>query len=178
MPALSPSLSRIRGWSCGDHGIFEVQAAGLLALMGFFDLFGTTLSGWLTDRFDPRKLLFFYYGLRGLSLIYLPYSDFSFVSLSVFAVFYGLDWIATVPPTVKLTAETFGARATLVFGWIFAAHQLGAGAAALAAGMVRTQFGSYALAFQGAGLLCVIAALAVLGGRRGKREIATAASPG
>src|SRR6266567_2376711 len=85
---------------CGDHGIFEVQAASLLALMGFFDLFGTTLSGWLTDRFDPRKLLFFYYGLRGLSLIYLPYSDFSFVSLSVFAVFYGLDWIATVPPTL------------------------------------------------------------------------------
>jgi MFS family permease len=108
---------------CGDHGIFEVQAASLLALMGFFDLFGTTLSGWLTDRFDPRKLLFFYYGLRGLSLIYLPYSDFSLVSLTVFAAFYGLDWIATVPPTVRIANETFGDKnAPLIFGWVVAGH--------------------------------------------------------
>ena len=103
---------------CSDHGIVEVQAASLLALMGFFDLFGTTFSGWLTDRFDPRKLLFFYYGLRGLALIYLPYSDFSLVGLSVFAVFYGLDWLATVPPTVRIANEAFGDKnAPLVF-WL------------------------------------------------------------
>ncbi|MGH8815577.1 MAG: MFS transporter, partial [Achromobacter pestifer] len=95
---------------CGDHGMIEVQAAGLLALMGIFDLVGTTASGWLTDRYDPRKLLFVYYALRGLSLIYLPYSDFSFFSLSIFAIFFGLDWIATVPPTLRLTTEAFGER--------------------------------------------------------------------
>ena len=97
---------------CGDHGMPEVQAAGLLALMGVFDLVGTTASGWLTDRYDPRKLLFVYYGLRGLSLIYLPYSDFSFYSLSIFAIFFGLDWIATVPPTLRLTTGP-SASATL-----------------------------------------------------------------
>src|SRR6267142_2412717 len=104
---------------CGDHGIAEMQAASLLALMGFFDLFGTTASGWLTDRIDPRKLLFVYYGARGLSLIYLPFSDFSLYSLSIFAVFYGLDWIATVPPTLRLTTDTVSEReAPVVFGWI------------------------------------------------------------
>ena len=109
----------------------QVQAAGLLALMGVFDLVGTTASGWLTDRYDPRKLLFVYYGLRGLSLIYLPYSDFSFYSLSIFAIFFGLDWIATVPPTLRLTTEAFGERdASIVFGWIVAGHQLGAASAA------------------------------------------------
>jgi predicted MFS family arabinose efflux permease len=87
---------------CGDMGINEIQAAGLLSLMGVFDLIGTTLSGWLTDRFDPRKLLFIYYGIRGLSLMYLPYSGFSATALIVFAIFYGLDWIATVPPTLRL----------------------------------------------------------------------------
>ncbi|RYE95094.1 MAG: MFS transporter, partial [Oxalobacteraceae bacterium] len=111
---------------CGDHGIAPVQAAGLLSLMGLFDLVGTTASGWLTDRYDPRKLLFVYYGVRGLSLLALPFLDFSASSLLLFSIFYGLDWIATVPPTVKLAADAFGpARATLVFGWIFAAHQLG-----------------------------------------------------
>ncbi|KAG1539652.1 hypothetical protein G6F50_014472 [Rhizopus delemar] len=92
---------------CGDHGMLEVQAAGLLAIMGIFDLVGTTASGWLTDRYDPRKLLFVYYALRGLSLIFLPYSDFSFYSLSIFAIFFGLDWIATVPPTLRLTTEAW-----------------------------------------------------------------------
>ncbi len=153
---------------CGDHGIFEVQAASLLALMGFFDLFGTTLSGWLTDRFDPRKLLFFYYGLRGLSLIYLPYSDFSFVSLSVFAVFYGLDWIATVPPTVRIANETFGDKnAPLIFGWVVAGHQLGAACAAFFAGFMRSTQGDYLQAFMIAGATGLVAAvLSLMIGRR------------
>jgi sugar phosphate permease len=162
---------------CADYSITATSAAGLLALMGIFDFFGTIASGWLSDRFNSRVLLFWYYGLRGLSLLYLPFSNFGSVELAVFAVFYGLDWIATVPPTVKLTAQTFGpARANLVFGWIFAAHQLGAGFAALMAGIVRTELGSYSLAFQGAGLLCVVAALAVLASNDRKRapEVATA----
>ena len=104
-----------------------VGAASILAVIGVFDFFGTILSGWLSDRYDNRWLLFFYYGLRGLSLIYLPFTDFSIVSLSLFAVFYGLDWVATVPPTVRLAADAFGPeRANVTFGWIFAAHQLGA----------------------------------------------------
>jgi predicted MFS family arabinose efflux permease len=162
---------------CGDHGIFEVQAASLLALMGFFDLFGTTLSGWLTDRFDPRKLLFFYYGLRGLSLIYLPYSDFSFVSLSVFAVFYGLDWIATVPPTVRIANEAFGDRnAPLIFGWVVAGHQLGAACAAFFAGFMRSSQGDYLQAFMIAGATGIVAAvLSLMIGRQPKQpQLATA----
>jgi len=153
---------------CSDHGIVEVQAASLLALMGFFDLFGTTFSGWLTDRFDPRKLLFFYYGLRGLSLIYLPYSDFSLVSLSVFAVFYGLDWLATVPPTVRIANEAFGDKnAPLVFGWVVAGHQLGAACAAFFAGFVRSAQGDYLQAFMIAGATGIVAAvLSLMIGRR------------
>jgi predicted MFS family arabinose efflux permease len=96
---------------CADYGIAAIDAAGLMAMMGVFDLIGTTGSGWLTDRFDPRKLLFVYYALRGLSLIYLPFTDFTFYGLSLFAVFYGLDRIATVPPTVRLTNAAFGDRA-------------------------------------------------------------------
>ncbi len=111
--------------------------------MGVFDLIGTTGSGWLTDRYDPRKLLFVYYGLRGLSLMALPFTDFSFYSLSIFAVFYGLDWIATVPPTVRLANEAFGERdAPIVFGWIAAGHQLGAATAAFGAGLVRASRGA------------------------------------
>jgi len=103
---------------CGDHRIAPV-AAGLLSMMGFFDLFGTTVSGWLMDRYDPRRLLFVHYGLRGLSPIALPFLDLGPVSLTVFAVFYGLNWIATVPPTVKLANGSFGERdAPIVFGWI------------------------------------------------------------
>jgi MFS family permease len=152
---------------CGDHGIAAVQAAGLLSLMGLFDLFGTTGSGWLTDRYDPRKLLFIYYGLRGLSLIALPFLDFSASSLTVFAVFYGLDWIATVPPTVKLASQTFGERdAPIIFGWVFVGHQLGAATAALGAGIIRTETGSYGPAFLIAGMFGVAAALAVVLWRR------------
>jgi sugar phosphate permease len=151
---------------CGDHGMRPVGAAGVLAVMGIFDFFGTVASGWLSDRFDNRRLLFWYYALRGLSLVYLPYANFTMGGLSVFAMFYGLDWIATVPPTIKLVADRFGReRAPLVFGWIFAGHQLGAAAAAYGAGFARTSMGTYAPAFFVAGGLCVLAAMAILGSR-------------
>ncbi|AEE67952.1 membrane transport protein [Bordetella pertussis] len=160
---------------CGDHGIAEVQAAGLLALMGIFDLVGTTASGWLTDRYDPRRLLFVYYSLRGLSLMYLPYSDFSFYSLSLFAIFFGLDWIATVPPTLRLTTEAFGDRdAPIVFGWIVAGHQLGAASAAWMGGVVRETTGSYLMAFVLAGSTGLIAAVIALMINRKPRPTALA----
>ena len=148
---------------CGDVGIAPTGAAGYLALLGAFDFIGTICSGWLSDRFDNRYLLLGYYGLRGLSLIYLPFSGFSLLTLTVFAVFYGLDWVATVPPTVKLTAQRFGAeKAGLVFGWVFAGHQLGAASAAFTAGAVRTGTSSYYPAILMAGILCLVAALLVL----------------
>jgi len=144
---------------CADFGIPQVEAASLLAAMGVFDFFGTIISGWLSDRYDNRYLLCWYYGLRGLSLLFLPFTDFSFYGLSLFAMFYGLDWIATVPPTVRLTAQRFGPeRANLVFGWIFAGHQLGAATAAFGAGLSRTLLLSYLPAFFAAGVLCIIAA--------------------
>jgi predicted MFS family arabinose efflux permease len=147
-----------------DHGMPEVQAASLLAVMGLCDLVGTTASGWLSDRFDNRVLLFGYYGLRGLSLLYLPYG---FVSeghgLSIFAIFYGLDWIATVPPTVALARQAFGAeKVGLVFGWVLASHQVGAALAASLAGFIRTSQGSYDRAFIIAGALCLATAIGVL----------------
>ncbi|MFG1317190.1 MFS transporter [Xanthobacter autotrophicus] len=147
---------------CGDYGMAAVTVAGMLAMIGIFDFIGTVGSGWLSDRFDSRWLLFWYYGLRGLSLLYLPFTDFSFYGLSLFAVFYGLDWVATVPPTVKLTADRFGERANLVFGWIFAGHQLGAAAAAYGAGFSRTFYQTYLPAFFVAGVLCIIAAAAIV----------------
>ncbi|MBZ9675461.1 MFS transporter [Mesorhizobium sp. ES1-1] len=144
---------------CGDMGIGEVQAAGLLSMMGIFDLIGTTLSGWLTDRYDPRKLLGVYYGIRGLSLIYLPYSGFSATSLIIFAVLYGLDWIATVPPTLRLANEAFGDRSgPIVFGWIVAGHQVGAATAAAFGGTMRELQGNYELAFLIAGMTAIAAA--------------------
>jgi MFS family permease len=148
---------------CLDFGIPQVQAASLLAAMGIFDFVGTIVSGWLSDRYDNRYLLFWYYGLRGLSLVFLPFTDFSFYGLSLFAMFYGLDWIATVPPTVRLTAQRFGPeRANLVFGWIFAGHQLGAATAAFGAGLSRTVLSSYLPAFFVAGALCLFASLITL----------------
>lgn len=145
---------------CGDRGIAPVQAAGLLSLMGLFDLVGTTASGWLTDRYDPKKLLFFYYGFRGLSLIALPFIDFSATSLTLFALIYGLDWVATVPPTLKLANQTFGeAEAPILFGWIALGHQIGAGIAAFGAGFIRSAWGSYTSAFLIAGLFGLLAAL-------------------
>ena len=148
---------------CADFGLPAVGAASVLAMMGVFDFIGTVASGWLSDRYDNRWLLFWYYGLRGLSLLYLPSTDFTFYGLSLFAVFYGLDWIATVPPTVKLTAERFGpARANLVFGWIFTGHQLGAGTAAFGAGLSRSALDTYLPAFYVAGAMCLVASLLVL----------------
>ncbi|ONG51793.1 MFS transporter [Pseudoroseomonas deserti] len=148
---------------CGDFGVAPVGAAGMLAVIGLFDLVGTVASGWLADRYDNRWLLFWFYGLRGLSLLYLPFTEFNLVALSLFAVFYGLDWIATVPPTVRLVAERFGAeRAGLVFGWVFAGHQLGAATAAFAAGGARSAFDTYLPALFVAGGFCLVAALMVL----------------
>jgi sugar phosphate permease len=148
---------------CADFGLPAVGAASVLAMMGIFDFIGTVGSGWLSDRYDNRLLLFWYYGLRGLSLMILPFTDFTFYGLSLFAVFYGLDWIATVPPTVKLTAQHFGReRANLVFGWVFTGHQIGAATAAFSAGLSRTMLATYLPAFFVAGALCLIAALLVL----------------
>ncbi|AVT12984.1 MFS transporter [Paracidovorax avenae] len=145
---------------CGDRGLSAVPAASVLAMMGAFDFVGTVLSGWLSDRHDNRKLLFWYYGLRGLSLFWLPHSEFTFYGLGLFAMFYGLDWIATVPPTVKLTAQHFGPeKVGLVFGWIFAAHQLGAATAAWGAGLTRTLLLTYTPALYGAGAACLAAAV-------------------
>ncbi|GAB3266624.1 MFS transporter [Chitinimonas naiadis] len=150
---------------CGDYGLTPVKGAGILAAMGIFDLFGTTLSGWLSDRYNARILLFWYYGLRGLALMYLPYAfgvEF-FFGLPLFALFYGLDWVATVPPTVKLTTDRFGSRdAPVVFGWIVAGHQLGAAFAALGAGLLRNSLGSYTVATMISGVLCLVSAVVVL----------------
>jgi predicted MFS family arabinose efflux permease len=158
---------------CSDHGLAATAAGGLLAIMGLFDLVGTTASGWLTDRVEPRKLLFAYYGLRGLSLIYLPFANFTFFGLSLFAVFYGLDWIATVPPTLAIATRTFGPKkAPILFGWISASHQVGAAAAAFLAGITRTATGSYLDAFVVAGTVAVIAAMLSLSIGSGQRRYA------
>lgn len=156
---------------CIDQGIPEVTAAGYLALMGLFDLIGTTASGWLTDRYDSRRLLFWYYALRGLSLMVLPAAfGYDAYGLTLFAVFYGLDWIATVPPTVRLAGESFGEEnAALMFGWIAVSHQLGAAAAAWSTGLLRTGTGDYLPAFVAAGALCLAAAGLSLFIGRGKR---------
>ncbi|MGO4889858.1 MFS transporter [Anaerobacillus sp. MEB173] len=147
------------------HGIPEVHAASLLAFMGLFNIIGTMLSGWLSDRFDNRWLLFWYYGLRGLSLLVLPlaFELNSYVLLIGFAVFYGLDWIATVPPTVRLASDYFGKeRGVTIYGWIFAAHQIGAGVAAFIGGYFYEIFHGYTITFLTAGVLCVIATLFVI----------------
>ena len=162
-----------------DHGMPEVTAASLLAFIGLFDVAGTMISGWLTDRLDSRWLLFWYYGLRGLSLLFLPYAfGVQYFGLFLFIVFYGLDWVATVPPTVALTADTFGRRNLgVVYGWVFASHQLGAAAAATAAGAVRTYFGDYQIAFMTSGLLCLLAAGLVIRISRARGPETVAAPP-
>jgi sugar phosphate permease len=150
--------------ACHDYGIPQMRSAQLLALMGIFDIVGTTASGWLTDRYSSRHLLFGYYTLRGLSLLYLPLTlQHGADGLGLFAMFYGLDWVATVPPTVRLTGEAFGRENTgVVYGWIGASHQLGASLAALGAGAIRTTAGDYRLAFWTAGALCLLAGVAFL----------------
>lgn len=169
--------------ACVDHGIPEVTGATLLAMMGIFDLAGTTLSGWLSDRLDNRMLLAWYYGLRGLSLVFLPHAlelgaeGAGYGAIALFAVFYGLDWVATVPPTVRLAARCFGEEnAPIMFGWIAAAHQAGAAMAAWGAGLIRVGSGSYMPAFLAAGALCLVASLMVafIGHRRPERHAAVA----
>jgi sugar phosphate permease len=163
---------------CADFGMPPVESASVLAMMGAFDFVGTILSGYLSDRLDNRWLLFWYYGLRGLSLLYLPSSTFTFYGLSIFAAFYGLDWIATVPPTVKLAGASFGReKAGIIFGWVFAAHQLGAATAAFGAGFSRSTFATYLPAFYGAGAACLVASAAVLFIKRRPRPAPLAMQP-
>jgi MFS family permease len=148
---------------CVDHGIPEVTGASFLASFGIFNMIGATASGWFTDRTNPRALLFWYFGLRGLSLVILPFTPFDMFSLSAFALFYGLDWIATVPPTFALTNAVFGRKdAPVMMSWIYAGHQVGGAIAAVGAGAVRGLTGSYLLAFLTAGLACLLASLLVL----------------
>jgi MFS family permease len=154
-----------------DHGMAETVAASLLALIGLFDVIGTLFSGYLTDRMDPRKLLFFYYGLRGLSLFLLPSILFSTLQPStlVFIIFYGLDWVATVPPTLVLCRMVMGnQRSAVVYGWVFVGHQVGASIAALGAAVLRVKLGDYALAFYISAAMCLVAAFAVLHIAKGK----------
>ncbi|WP_372495507.1 MFS transporter [Saccharopolyspora soli] len=160
-----------------DHGMPTTMAAGLLAVIGVFDVAGTVLSGWLTDKINPRILLAVYYTLRGLSLFVLPqlFAPSVEANMVLFVVFYGLDWVATVPPTMALCREHFGPRASVVFGWVFASHQVGAAAIASIAGVVRDQFGDYAAAWYGAGLLCLLATAFSVSIRR---VAATPATPG
>lgn len=156
-----------------DHGMTEVVAAGMLATIGIFDVIGTLASGWLSDRWSSRWLLFWYYSLRGLSLLFLPYAyDLGRPGLLFFIVFYGLDWVATVPPTVRLTADIFGKeRVSTVYAWLFASHQLGASLAAVLAGSIRVWQGSYNLSFIGASILCFIASLLVIQIGRGTQKL-------
>jgi MFS family permease len=174
--------------SAHDHGMPTTTAAGLLAVVGVFDIVGTIASGWLTDKFDPRLLLGLYYFFRGLGLLQLPALLAGSVhpSMVLFIVIYGLDWVATVPPTASLCRQAFGDRGTIVFGWVFAAHQVGAAVAALGAGVVRDTVGSYTYAWWGGGALCVIAAVLsvslrspgqALGPRLRRRERATGQGP-
>lgn len=146
--------------SAHDHGMGETTAAGLLAIVGIFDIIGTIASGWLTDRINPRILLAAYYGFRGLGLLVLPFLLSATVEppIVLFVVVYGLDWVATVPPTVALCREVFGKDGPIVFGWVFAAHQIGAAIAAVSAGALRDATGQYTLAWLGAAALCLVAA--------------------
>lgn len=147
---------------CGDFGMSSVVAASLLATMGVFNFAGTILSGWLSDRYDSRVLLAWYYGLRGLSLMWLPFSGFDMVGLTIFAIFFGLDFVATIPPTIKLAVQHFGAaKAPIVFGWAFAGHQMGGALSSLAAGVSRDALATYLPAFFVAGASCFIAVAAV-----------------
>lgn len=163
--------------ACHDYGIPEIRSAQLLAMMGIFDIIGTTASGWLTDRYSSRHLLFGYYTLRGISLLFLPFTlQEGGGGLAWFAVFYGLDWIATVPPTVRLTSEAFGRENTgVIYGWIGASHQLGASMAAFGAGAIRTMFGNYQTAFWIAGVLCMLAGMSFL--TIGRRTFSAVAVP-
>lgn len=147
-----------------DHGMPATTAAGLLAVVGIFDFVGTILSGWLTDRFDSRVLLAIYYGLRGLALFSVPFVLGPTVEppLLFFVVFYGLDWIATVPPTIELIRRYFGLERTgIIWGWVFASHMIGAAVAAIFAGVIRDLQGSYFIAWITAAILCLLATVSL-----------------
>ncbi|WP_082931497.1 MFS transporter [Mycolicibacterium setense] len=154
--------------AANDHGMPTTVAAGLLATIGILDVAGTVFSGWLTDRVDPRLLLLVYYAGRGLSLLLLPslLSPHAEPSTWVFVIFYGLDWVATVPPTIVLCRDYFGDRSPVVFGWVFASHQVGAAIAAAGAGWLRDLNGNYDLAFRLAAGLCFVAAALCLSIRK------------
>ncbi|WP_345800406.1 MFS transporter [Microbacterium sp. AZCO] len=158
--------------SAHDHGMATATAAGLLAVVGVFDIVGTVASGWLTDKFDPRKLLIIYYAFRGVGLLLLPWllADTIHPSMVLFVVIYGLDWVSTVPPTAALCREIFGDQGTIVFGWVFAAHQIGAAIAALGAGIIRDTFGEYTYAWWGGAALCAIAAILSLAIKRARTD--------
>ncbi|SDN90775.1 Sugar phosphate permease [Actinacidiphila guanduensis] len=144
-----------------DHGLPVTTAASLLAVIGVFDIVGTVASGWFTDRLSPRRLLAIYYGLRGMSLMFLPmlFSDAIHPSMVLFIVFYGLDWVATVPPTMALCREHYGENSAIVFGWVLAAHQIGAALVAYLGGVARDALGSYDVVWYTSGALCAVAAL-------------------
>ncbi|MFI1331341.1 MFS transporter [Streptomyces sp. NPDC020845] len=156
-----------------DHGMPVTAAASLLAVIGIFDIVGTVASGWFTDRFDARRLLAVYYALRGLSLMFLPMllSDSVHPPMLFFIVFYGLDWVATVPPTIALCREHYGEDSAIVFGWVLASHQVGAGVIAFVGGVARDTFGSYDMVWYSAGALCAVAALMALVIRREREEV-------
>ena len=160
---------------CVDHGYSQFAGADILASLGIFSLIGSTISGWLTDRYNPRILLFWIFSLRGLSLMLLPYTDFGTVSLTIFAIFYGLDWIAVMPPIFALVNEVFGRKsAPVIMSWIFATHQIGGALAAFGAGEVRTWTGSYLLAFMASGIACLAASMLVLRIARVRPAVAAA----
>ena len=163
-----------------DHGMSEPTAASLLALVGLFDIVGTIASGWLTDRVDSRLLLGIYYAGRGASLLVLPmlFDATAGPSMLVFILFYGLDWVATVPPTVALCREYYGDSGPVVFGWVFASHQIGAALAATSAGLVRDQLGNYTLAWYVAGGLAMVGAVLSLLLRRTRRPSAPVVQTG
>ncbi|MFD7550731.1 MFS transporter [Streptomyces sp. NPDC059816] len=151
-----------------DHGMPITTAASLLALVGVFDVIGTIASGWLTDRYEARRLLAVYYALRGLSLLLLPMLMAPSVRppMLFFIIFYGLDWVATVPPTIALCREHYGQDSAIVFGWVLASHQLGAALVAFFGGVARDVFGSYDVVWYASGALCAMATLMVLVIRR------------
>ncbi|MEU2243259.1 MFS transporter [Streptomyces sp. NPDC018338] len=160
-----------------DHGMPVTAAAGLLAVIGVFDVVGTIASGWFTDRFEARRLLAVYYALRGVSLLFLPMLLAPSVHppMLFFIVFYGLDWVATVPPTIALCREHYGEDSAIVFGWVLASHQVGAALVAFGGGVARDVFGSYDVVWYASGALCAAAALMALVIRRPRTETVTLA---
>ncbi|MFE6846277.1 MFS transporter [Streptomyces sp. NPDC057686] len=161
-----------------DHGMPVTAAAGLLAVIGVFDVIGTIASGWFTDRFEARRLLAVYYALRGISLLFLPMLLAPSVHppMVFFIVFYGLDWVATVPPTIALCREHYGEDSAIVFGWVLASHQVGAAVVAFLGGLARDAFGSYDLVWYASGALCAMAALMAMVIRRRPAAVAGVAA--